>query len=136
MKGKVDPIVLKETGYVALWTLILSGVLQAVFLVIGMWDVTVLLGNLLGGGTGVLNFFLLGLTVQRAVQKEEKEAKQAMKASNAIRTLVLFVVAMLGALLPCFHIFATLIPLFFARIAVTVRAFTDKNHSSGGESAT
>jgi hypothetical protein len=67
---------------------------------------------------------------------KEKEAKQEMKASNAIRTLVLFVVAMLGALLPCFHIFATLIPLFFARIAVTVRAFTDKNHSSGGESAT
>ena len=57
--------------------------MQAVFLIIRMWDYTVILGNLLGAAVNVLNFFLMALTVQKAVEKEEKEAKQTMKLSHS-----------------------------------------------------
>ena len=72
---KIDPTVLKETGYIATMVMIFSLLLQSVFLIIGKWDYTVLLGNALGFVAAVGNFLLLGITVQNAVLKEEKDAK-------------------------------------------------------------
>ena len=69
----VDATVIKETKYVAIWVLMLSALMQAVFLVIGRWDYTVLLGNLLSGSAVILNFFLMGIGIQRALEKEERE---------------------------------------------------------------
>ena len=70
--SKIDKVVLRETGALALWMLIFSGVMQAVFLVIGKWDYTVLLGNLLSYAVLMLNFFLVGIMVQMAVEKQLK----------------------------------------------------------------
>ena len=118
---KVDQTVLKETKYIAFSVLILSALLQAVFLIIGEWDYTVLLGNILSGAVAILNFFLMGITVQAAVAKEEKQAKNTMKVSQTMRTLTLFAAAALGVLLPCFHTLTSLLPLFFPRIAIAFR---------------
>lgn len=134
---KIDKVVLKETKYIAVWVLLFSAILQAVFLVIGQWDYTVLLGNLLSGTACVLNFFSMGITVQKAVEKEEKEAKQAMKSSNMLRTFFLFVVVVLGVLLDCFSTWATVIPMFFPRVAIAMRPLWDrkarKKEESGNE---
>lgn len=120
--NKTDKTVLKETAFIAIWMLIFSGIMQAVFLIIQKWDYTVLLGNLLSGVMGVLNFLLLGLTVQKAVNSEdEKYAKTLMKSSQAIRLVMIFGVAILGATVPCFDLWATLIPLLFPRIAIVIR---------------
>ena len=54
---KVDSTIIKETIFVASVTLVLSALMQSVFLIIGKWDYDVLLGNLLGGVAAVLNFF-------------------------------------------------------------------------------
>ena len=121
---KVDATVVRETVYIAGFVLILSVLMEAVFLLVGYWDYTVLLGNLLSGVAAVGNFFLMGLTVQKAVEKDEKNAATAMKLSQALRSLLLFA---LGALAPCFHLLATLIPLFFPRIAIVFRPLFQKN---------
>ena len=97
--------------------------MQAVFLIIGRWDYTVLLGNLLGYVAIVLNHFGIGLTVQKALEKEEKEAKQTMQLSSTVRMLLLFGVAVIGVTVPVFHMVASLIPLLFPRIAITLRMF-------------
>lgn len=118
---KVDKTVIKETIYITLWTLILSGILESVFIFIG-WDYTVLLGNILGGGVAILNFFLLGLTVQKAVNMEDsKNAKNFMKLSQSLRFIMLILAAVLGAVVPCFNIWSTIIPLLFPRIALLFR---------------
>lgn len=124
---KIDATVVRETVYIAGFVLILSVLMEAVFLLVGYWDYTVLLGNLLSAVAAVGNFFLMGLTVQKAVEKDEKNAANAMKLSQAMRSLLLFAVAALGALAPCFHLLATLIPLFFPRIAVAFRPLFRKN---------
>ena len=129
---KISDAVKKETLYIAYSVVILSALMQAVFLLIGRWDMTVLFGNVLSGAFAVLNFFLMGLSVQKAVDKEEKEARNVMKASQSMRTLMLFAVAAVGVLLPCFDIWASLIPLFFPRIAVSFRPLFDKKNNSGG----
>ena len=73
---KVDKTVKKETLYIAALSGVLSLLMQAVFLVIGQWHFSVFLGNLWGYAAAVGNFFLMGLTVQKAVLKDEEEAKK------------------------------------------------------------
>lgn len=125
---KIDATVLKETGFIAAFTIILSLLMQSVFLIIGKWDYTVLLGNLLGYLAAVGNFFLLGLTVQSAVEKETKEAKNLMKLSSTLRLLMMFVIAIIGYVVPVFNIIAMIIPYLFPRIALAVRpAFLKKD---------
>ncbi|MCI8388824.1 MAG: hypothetical protein HFE63_10235 [Clostridiales bacterium] len=129
---KIDPAVKRETIYVTSCVVILSLIMQAVFLIIGKWDYTVLLGNLLSGGVAVLNFFLMGLTVQSAVELEEKEARNRMKTSMSLRMVLLVITAALGVGLPCFSIITSLVPLFFVRIAVAVRPLFNKYIEADG----
>ena len=88
---RIDSVVIKETKYISLVTVILSALMQAAFLVLKRWNYTVLLGNLLSGGISVFNFFLLAYFVQKAVSKEEKEAKNVLKLSQVYRMLMLIV---------------------------------------------
>ncbi len=124
--SKIDSTVLKETRYIAVWTLVFSVLMQAVFLVIAKWDYTVLLGNLLGAFISVGNFFLLGLTVQKAVTKEEKEARTVMKLSQTYRSLGIIVLVGLGIILDRFNTVTVIIPVFFPRLAIAIRPLFDK----------
>ena len=123
---RIDETVIKETKYIAAWVFLFSVLMQAVFLIIGKWNYTVLLGNLLSAAATVMNFFLLGITVQSALGKEEKEIKTAMKVSQIYRFLFLLVVLIIGVVLPCFSIWTVIIPLFFPRIAIAFRPLFDK----------
>lgn len=118
---KIDATVLKETGYIAICTALCSALMQAVFLLIGQWDYTVLFGNLVGFLAAVGNFFLLGLTVQTVVTTEEKQGQHLMKLSQVLRFLLLFVVALVGCLVPVFHTVAVIVPYLFPRIAIALR---------------
>jgi hypothetical protein len=124
---KVHGTVLKETKFVGAWVLIFSALMQAVFLIIQKWDYTVLLGNILSAAAGIISFFFLGITIIKAVSSGDPAyAKKLMRASQAIRTFFLFGIALLGALLPCFNIWATVIPIIFPRLALLIRSFMVK----------
>lgn len=118
---KIDQTVKHETAYIAAVALILSALMEIVFLVIGQWSYKVLLGNVLGAGIAVLNFFLMGLTVQDAVTLDEKQAREKMKLSMTLRSILLMLTAVLGIVVPFLNAPATIIPLFFVRIAVAFR---------------
>lgn len=136
---KIDPIVLKETGFVALVTLILSMLMQSVFLIIdhfndGTWTYLVLIGNIIGYIASVGNFFLMGLTVQKALGKGEKEAANIVKLSQMARMLMLFLIALAGYLVDTFvfktfcvgFVVALILPYMFPRIAVMLRPLASK----------
>ena len=123
---KIDAVVLKETRYIAFFVLLFSLCLQSVFLIIGKWDYTVLLGNFLGALSAVLNFLFMGITIQNAVEKEEKEAKTAMKVSSTYRNLFILIITVIGIVLKCFNTVSVIVPLFFPRIAIAIKPLTDK----------
>ena len=123
---KIDSTVVHETKFIALSVIFFSAVTELIFLIIGKWDYTVFLGNLLSGSAAVLNFLLMGITVQSALGREEKSAKAAMKLSQNLRLLMLFAAAAGGVLLPCFNTVTALLPLFFPRIAVMIRPLFKK----------
>lgn len=118
---KVDSTVIKETKFIGAVTLILSLLLQSVFLILSLWNYTVLLGNILGIIAAVGNFFLLGLSVQSAVQKSEDDAKNTMKLSKTLRFLMLFIIAAIGYVTPIFNTIAVIVPYLFPRIAIALR---------------
>ncbi len=123
---KIDSVVIKETMYIASVSFVLSLLLQSVFLILGKWDYTVLLGNIYGLLVCVGNFFLMGITVQSSLQKDKDEAKKQIKASQSFRLLMLFVLAIIGYIIPIFNILTVIIPYLFPRIAITLRPLFKK----------
>ncbi len=124
--AKLDSTVLRETKYIAAFVAILSLLMQSVFLIAGIWNYTVLLGNILGFFAATGNFLLMGITVQKAVKKEEKDAKNLMKLSQSLRLLMMFVIALIGYSLPFFNTVAVIVPFLFPRIAVAIRPLFNK----------
>lgn len=125
--NRIDPTVRRETLFVAGWVISLTTVMLIVYAAMGIFDMTVLAGALLGAATAVVNFLLMGLTIQGALGLEEKEARTRLRGSQNLRMLMQMAVAVLGAVLSCFNLWAVLIPLFFPRIAVTLRSHFLKN---------
>ena len=118
---KVDKTVKKETLYIACFSVVLSMLMQSVFLIIGQWHYSVILGNLWGFAAAVSNFFLLGLTMQKAVTKEPEEAKKLIKLSHTLRNMLILIVAVIGIVVPFFNTWASIIPLLFPRISILFR---------------
>ncbi len=124
---KIDKTVIKETKYIAAFVVIFSALMQAVFLIIGKWHYTVLLGNLWGAALAIGNFFVMGLYVQKAVTQEEKEARQTIKTSQSLRFAALLVLTGIGVVIPFFNWITVVIPLLFPSIAIFLRPIIDKS---------
>ena len=123
----MDPAVKKETGYIALWVVLLSLIMEGVFLIIGKWDLSVLFGNLGGAAVAIGSFFLLAVTVSKAVASGKPEqASQRVKASAGLRLIGAggFCALLIGV----FHtnVYATVIPLLFPRIGLFFRPAIDR----------
>ena len=133
---KIDPTVIAETRYIAAFVAVLSLLMEGVFLVLGKWDYTVLLGNLLTGSVSILNFFLLGVTVTKAMTKDEKDMGSFMKLSKTYRSLMILAVAGVGLGFKCFNDVAVIVPLFFPQIGIYARGLKLRRSdvvSEGGE---
>lgn len=131
-----NPVIRRETLRIAIGELLLSAAMQLVFLLLRYWDMTVLYGNLLGIFAAVLNFYLMCLTVAKAVSLDPDGARRRIKASQMLRLLMLLAFALIGVLLGCFNTAATLIPLFFPRIIITVYQFRHRNDPDTSNDAT
>ena len=118
---KANETIKNETKYIAYFCLILSAVMHAIFLFAKRWDVAVFLGSLLSYTVSVSNFYFMGLTVQKAVTMDEKEARKLMKSSQSIRTALMFVMVAIGVALPCFNTISVIAPVFFPRVAIAFR---------------
>ena len=121
MAKPLDPVIKKETVYVAVWVLAGCMLTQGVALLVGWWHWSVLWGSLLGGATAVGNFLLLCLMVQRAVTQTEKQAKNTVKLSQGLRLMMQGLILVLAASLSVFNIWAAAIPLLIPRIAISLR---------------
>ena len=117
----VQPAVKKETKRVVMITgagLILMWILFAI-LHFTMpdkvpFDYTVILGGIGGGVIAVLNFFLMGLAVQKAASAtDEGTARMKLKASYSQRFMMMILWVIVAIVAPCFQFVAGLAPLLF-----------------------
>ena len=117
----VQPAVKKETkrvvkitavGLILMW--ILFAVLHFTMPDKVPLDYTVFLGGIGGGAVAVLNFFLMGLAVQKAASaSDEGTARMKLKASYSQRFLMQILWVILAIVAPCFHFVAGIAPLLF-----------------------
>ncbi|MDO5547694.1 MAG: ATP synthase subunit I [Eubacteriales bacterium] len=118
---KIEQAVKTETKHIATGVGGMTVVLLLVFLVLGRFDYTVLLGALLGAGFAVLNFFLMAMAVQRSVtQGDPAKAKKITQSSYTKRLLLLAAVLVVGIKVPYFNWITTIVPLFFPRITIFI----------------
>ena len=117
----VQPTVKKETKRVVMITgagLILMWILFAI-LHFTMpdkvpFDYTVILGGIGGGVIAVLNFFLMGLAVQKAASAtDEGTARMKLKASYSQRFMMMILWVIVAIVAPCFQFVAGIAPLLF-----------------------
>ena len=123
----MDPAVKKETGYIAVWVVLLSLVMEAVFLLVRKWDLSVLFGNVGGAVIAVGSFFLMALTVARALEKgKPEEAAAKVKATAMIRLAGCALLCVLLIAVFKTNIYATVIPLLFPRVGIAFRPLIDR----------
>ena len=125
----VQPAVKKETknvavstgiGVVLMW--ILFAVLHVAFPVKVPFDYTVIIRGIGGGIIAVLNFFLMGLTVQKvAATEDDADAKMKMKASYSRRMLMQVLWIIIAITAPCFWFVAGILPLLFPGMGIKIR---------------
>lgn len=131
---KISRAVLKETGHIALGVFLGSAVMVGVFALLKRFDYTVVLGALLGSVFSILNFLLMGLTVQKAMDDPER-AKLLVQRSYSRRLLMMAVVMIVGFAAPCFHVVAVVIPFLLPRVTIFVMQMLGlyKPQKEGGE---
>ena len=117
----INDTVKKETRYIASFCAVLSLLMQAVFIILGKWDYRVLLGNLLSLAVATGNFFIMGITVQKAISLNEDDRIKLIRSSQKKRKICMFALLAIGVVLPIFNTIAVIVPVFFSRIAVFFR---------------
>ncbi len=117
---QLDPVVKKETLRIALGVAVVGVLTQIVFALIGKWSVPVLAGGVLGSVWAVLNFLLMGITVQNSVGLDAALARRKVQASYTVRSLVTCGVVLAAILIPWFHWVPAVIAVFAPRMAIAV----------------
>ena len=124
----VQPAVKKETKRVVKITVVGLILMWILFAVLHFTmpdkvplDYTVFLGGIGGGAVAVLNFFLMGLAVQKAASaSDEGTARMKLKASYSQRFLMQILWVILAIVAPCFHFVAGIAPLLFPGTGIKI----------------
>ena len=135
-KLRLQPAVKKETRNVSAFVIAGVVVMWIIFAVGHRFrpekipfDYTVILGGLFGGIVAVLNFLLMGLTVQKVASTEDEQLARGMMRSSYSRRMMmqmLWVVAAIAA--PCFHFVAGLVPLLLPGAGIRLSGIIQAIH--------
>lgn len=132
--GEIQPAVKEETKKVAVSTIIGVVLMWAAFAVLHAampgqipLNYTVFLAGIGGGAIAVLNFFLMGLTVQKvALDTDDDTARLRMRSSYSRRMLLQMLWVAAAIVIPCFQFAAGIIPLFFPSIGIKITGILKK----------
>lgn len=135
----VQPAIKKETFRIAIGTALGTLVMFFVFaflcsIISIPFDYKIILSGILGAAAACLNFFLMGLTVQKAASAETKEAAlQTIKASYRFRTAGQLVWSVFALTLPFLNGAAGIIPLFIPGICIKAGSLSGIRKKEKGE---
>lgn len=120
----------RETAVVALGEGIGIAFMLVIFALSGYFDITVLLGGIMGGVLAVGNFFLMSYFALKAADKAQNQdvagGQKLIHLSYTGRMIGLLVALILLAKSGWFHVLALAIPLAFPRPVLTAAEFIQK----------
>lgn len=122
---KPQQSIVKETKRIAVGTVIMLIVMLAVYAVLGKFTVGVLLGGLLGSAYAIFNFFMLGMTLQKAASMTDQQmAHMKVRSSYSTRMIGMLILAVVAFALPFVEGIPCLIALLFPRATIFVLQVT------------
>lgn len=126
MQGeKPQQSIVKETKRIGVGTVIMLVVMLAVYAVLGKFTVGVLLGGLLGSAYAIFNFFMLGMTLQKAASMTDQQmAHMKVRSSYSTRMIGMLILAVVAFALPFVEGIPCLIALLFPRATIFVLQIT------------
>ncbi len=120
-------LVMQQTGIIAIGQAVGVGVMLGVFALLGKFDLSVLLGGVIGGTVALVNFFVMALSVNiaadKAADQDVKGGQATVRSSYLLRTIVTFVLLFAFAKSGICNVIALVIPLLFTRPTLTVAEF-------------
>lgn len=116
---KLSPAIIKETKHIAIGVLIGDAVMIAVFALLKRLDYTVFLGAALGSVAVIVNFLVLGIRAQRAMEDPDR-ARVIIQRSYTFRMLLMVAVMAVGVIAPCFHTVAVVVPFLLQSVTIFV----------------
>lgn len=123
-------IVIRETAVIAIGEVVCVAIMCAVYALLGKFNLSVLLGGLVGLVLATGNFFFMAVAATLAADKAEAQdvagGQKLMKSSYPIRLLALAVLLVLCAKSGWFNVLALALPLLFVRPVITLAEFFRK----------
>ncbi|MBR2890214.1 MAG: hypothetical protein IKC09_08070 [Oscillospiraceae bacterium] len=129
----MDPrkVVFQETGVVALGVSLCAAVMVGVFALMGLFDLSVVLGALVGTVLTVANFFVMAICASLAADKAAAQdvagAKALLSWSQTGRYVVLGLLLFACGTSGFFNLFALVLPLVFVQPTITIAEFFRKS---------
>lgn len=123
--------VFRETGVVAVGVTLCSAVMVGVFALMGLFDLSVVLGAVVGSVLAILNFFVMAICTSLAADKAANQdvggGKALINGSYLGRMVVLAVLLFACAVSGFFNLFALVLPLVFVQPTITIAEFFRKS---------
>lgn len=131
---KLQPASKRELKRITIGVVLGTGLMLIVFAVLHRFNLSVLLGALLGAAAAIGNFFSLCLSVQKAASQEnEASTKLVMQSSYTRRMLLNILVIVIGMTVDAFYWLAVVLPLLMPRLVIQFLQFTGAFHSEKEE---
>lgn len=108
----------RDMRNIAVGTVILSAAMVAVFALLGRFGWDVLWGALLGTAVAVLNFILLSVTVNRALDGGKRGAQTVMGISYLLRLILIAAMVVFAIKSPKIYYVSAVIPLIFPQCVI------------------
>ena len=130
----LQPAVKKETQKVVIYTVVGVILMWVVLFLLRpampdkiVFDYTTILAGIIGGGVAVLNFFLMGISVQNIAATEDQDlAKKKMKTSYSQRMALQLIWVVIAIAAPCFYFVAGILPLLVPSLGIKLMAVIKK----------
>ncbi len=123
-------IVYRETGIIAIGEVALTALMLGVFALLNKFDLSVLLGGIVGCLVTVGNFFFMAVSASLAADRAENQdvegGKKLLKASRSYRLLAMAAILVVCAISKKFNLIALVVPLLFVRPVLLLSEFFRK----------
>lgn len=121
--SKMVPAAVKQFEKVTKINVVLTAIENAAFLLLGKWDITVLIGSVWGLILTSIFFYQICISIPKALEMEPEVASKHVKSGQVERLLILGI-GIVGAFkLDFINRWAAIIPLLFTRISIMIMNF-------------
>ena len=117
--------IVKGTKRIAIGVSCMLVAMFVIYAIMGRMTLGVALGGLIGGAYGIFNFFMLGMTIQKATREtDEMMARARIRSSYSMRMMGALIISVIAFAIPFVDGLPCIIALLFPRATILIMQIT------------